>query len=138
MAGFRDEQGQMVPELALVIPVFAIALVMVVNVLCFVSECARFDRVCDEVARVMSDGRRDPSEANALLQAALGYPEGSRGPFKAQVQAQPEGVLGLHELRLSFSLEYRVFASSSGTGGLGTWRRTKTLVVVFCQPLTEL
>jgi len=132
------ESGQMVPELALVIPVFAVAVVLIINVLSFVSECARFDRMVDEVARIMATGQFDPGGADQLLQQALGYEGGSRGPFRAQVQTQTEGAAGLQNLRLTFTLDYRVFASYSGAGGLGTWKRSKTVVVPYCQPLSEL
>ena len=138
MGVLRNEAGQMVPELVLVIPAFAIAIVLIVNVLSFVSECARFDRVADEVARVAAANQRSPSEAGQLLQESLGYQNGKRGPFSSQAKAQVEGVPGLHDLRLAFTLSYRVFASSSGAGGLGTWKRSKTVVVPYCQPLSEL
>jgi len=128
----------MVPELALVIPAFAVAVVLIVNVLSFVSECARFDRVVDEVARVTAADQRSPSDAIQLLQEALGYQASGRGPFRAQVQAQVEGLPGLQNLRLTFTLDYRIFASASGAGGLGVWRRSKTVVVPYCQPLSEL
>ncbi|MCL2333137.1 MAG: hypothetical protein FWC54_06635 [Actinomycetia bacterium] len=138
MKSLRDEQGQMVPELALVIPVFALAVVLIVNVLSFVSECARFDRAVDEVARVAATGRQGQEDAAQLLREALDYQEGRHGPFQARVQSQLEGIPGLQDLRLSFTLDYRVFASSSGAGGLATWRRSKTVVVPYCQPLAEL
>ncbi|MCL2655259.1 MAG: hypothetical protein FWD65_06145 [Coriobacteriia bacterium] len=134
----KDDAGQMMPELALVIPAFALAVVLIVNILSFVSECARFDRVADEVARVAASDQRGPSESTQLLQEALGYQGGKRGPYQAQVQAQVEGLPGLQNLRLTFTLKYRVFASASGAGGLGAWRRTKTVVVAYCQPLLEL
>jgi len=135
MRNLRDESGQMVPELALVIPAFALALVLIVNVLSFVSECARFDRVADEVARIAATGDTRP---DLLLQEALGYQEGRHGPFRAQVQTQIEGAPGFQNLRLTFTLNYRVFASTSGAGGLGSWQRSKTVVVPCCQPLAEL
>ena len=134
----KDEAGQMVPELVLVIPAFALALVLIVNVLSFVSECARFDRMVGEVARIAAADQREGRSAAQLLQEALGYEGGSKGPFHAQVQASLEGISGLRHLRLTFTLNYRVFASAAGTGGLGTWKRTKTVVVPYCQPLTEL
>jgi len=138
MRKLLSETGQMVPELALVIPAFAVVVVLIVNVLSFVSECARFDRVADEVARVVAADQRSPSEATQLLKGSLGYQDKGHRPFSAQVQTQLEGVPGLQNLRLAFTLDYRVFASSSGSGGLGTWRRSKTVVVPYCQPLSEL
>ncbi len=138
MSRQKNEAGQMVPELALVIPVFALAVVMIVNVLSFVSECARFDRVTDEVARVVATGQEGVGSPSQLLQEALGYQAGRHGPFRAQVQTAVEGIPGLQNVRLTFSLDYRVFASSSGAGGLGTWRRSKTLIVPYCQPLADL
>jgi len=133
-----SQSGQMIPELALVIPAFALAVVLIVNVLSFVSECARFDRVADEVARIVAADQHGPDGAAQVLQDALGYEGGSHGPFRAQVQSHVEGIPGLQNVRLTFTLSYRVFASSAGGGGLGTWKRTKTVVVPYCQPLAEL
>jgi len=134
----NHEEGQMVPELALVIPVFALAVVLIVNVLSYVSECARFDRVTAEVARIAAADLQGGVDAASLLQEALGYQNERKGPFQAQVQTVIEGIPGLYSLRLTFTLSYRVFASAAGKGGLGVWKRTRTMIVPYCQPLTEL
>lgn len=76
----KDESGQMVVELAVLAPVMLALLVVVVDLMVFLGDCARFDRV----------------SAQAVLVAAAAPDGGSYSPAGAAgaVKAQIDGGMG--------------------------------------------
>jgi hypothetical protein len=133
-----DECGQMTTELMLVIPVFLLALVMVVNVGMFVAEAARFDRVVNEVARALVTSVADPAaRASVLLNEGLGYSGGVRGPFRAQVSVSAQDEPFFERRVLHFRLTYRLFATGAApsASGKGLFSRSKTLVIPWSHGL---
>jgi hypothetical protein len=148
----RDESGQMIPEVILVVPVFLVALVLVVNVGMFIAEAARFDRITNEVARAVITDPLDPAlRAEPLLQESLGYAQGgatggSRSPFQASVDVSSEHEPFFEKRVLTFHLRYRLFGTaaiagsgsaggSAGGSGSGLFTRSKTLVVFWSRGL---
>ena len=75
---WREEDGSLVAELAVFVPLLIVALMMGINGLMFVSECARFDRVAAETARFAVSDDRSPHE---VLNTALGYTQSQ--PYSA-------------------------------------------------------
>lgn len=47
----RSERGQMVVELAVCMPVMLVVMVLVVDMMVFLGDCARFDRISGEIVR---------------------------------------------------------------------------------------
>jgi hypothetical protein len=121
-----------VSELAVGIPAFFLALLIVVNVGMFLAETARFDRVCNEVARSLVTSQQDPAvRAGSLLNTCLGYTGGRKGPFYASVEVQPESEVFLERRLLNFRLRYRLF----GTADIAAFSRAKTLEIFWSRGL---
>ena len=132
----NDEKGQMTAELVIVIPSVLLMLVLVVNVGMFVAELARFDRITGEVARTLVNSSKDPAaSAHQVLQEALGYDAGSKGPYRVSVDVEKGGELFLQKRTLHFSLDYDIFASSIFAGSKistpAALKRSKTLVIYW-------
>ena len=82
MGVMRDESGQMSVELAVLMPVALALLVVVVDLMVFIGDCARFDRVSAEMVRInvaspSSDayGRDASSSIQQGISAAMGDPD---------------------------------------------------------------
>jgi hypothetical protein len=122
----------MLPELAAAIPVFFLTLIMVTNVGMFVAEAARFDRICNEVARALVTSPDDPAScAPTALDTGLGYRGGTRGPFRATVTTVAQNEAFFERRVLTFRLEYRLF----GKGTKAAFSRNKTLVIPWSRGL---
>lgn len=78
-----DERGQMAVELAVVIPIIMIVMVIVIDMMVFASECARFDQLAPQkvIALASSPGRDgyDASSRASAVQNALAADFGKRG-----------------------------------------------------------
>jgi len=139
MSLLKDESGQMVAELAIVIPAVMIALIVIVNVGMFLVEAARFDRVASEVARVMVNSPTDPALAAAgMLHRSMGYEGGSKGLFSVSVSVEKRNEILLQARTLNFTLDYKLFGRSILSGGganTGSLARKKTWVIYWCTGL---
>lgn len=69
------ESGQMAVEFAVVVPVVLIVMVIIIDTMVFMSECARFDQLAPQhiIARAVSPGRDGYGQdaRTAAIQAAL-------------------------------------------------------------------
>jgi hypothetical protein len=126
----RAESGQMIPEVVMVLPAFTLALVLLINVGMFVAEAARFDRVTNEVARALVTSPVDPvQKATSLLNDGLHYAGGTKGPFRASVQVTNESEPFFERRVLRFQLSFQLFAAHAAPSRIGTFTRTKTLII---------
>jgi len=108
----RCECGQMTAELVMLIPCVLLVLAIIVNVGMFFAEAARFDRSVNEVARALVTSSEDPvAIAGQVLDEAMGYDKGSKGPYRIQVHVESSGELFLQKRTLHFTFEYELFAT---------------------------
>ena len=130
-----DDRGQMTAELVIIIPAVLLVLVIVVNVGMFIAEAARFDRIVGEVARVLVNSPEDPAiAASQVLQDAMAYTSGEKGPYRVAVNVEKSGELFLQKRTLHFTLDYEPFARgilASSTTRASMLRRNKTLVIYW-------
>ena len=128
----RDERGQMIAELVIVIPALLLALVIIVNTGMFFAEAARFDRVSAELARGLVNSPTDPAiAAPAALQKMLGYSGGKKGPYTARVHVESTDEIFLQKRVLNFTLDYELFATNILPSSVRTISRSKTLVIYW-------
>ena len=93
----KDESGQMAVELAIILPVIIIAMVIIIDGVVFVSECARFDHIANNA--VLSGGvsmqgtQFNQDDATASVKKTL-QDSFSFSSEKVSVSANAEGLLG--------------------------------------------
>ena len=143
-----DEDGQQVVEFALALPAVILALLVVFNTLMFASECARFDRVANEVMRsaVTVPTPELQSQIKSRLDRGMGYPRSSRFSISVDPPSRviDTGGFFFDHLRLECHLNYepwpapRSFGFSEvGAGAnvnLGTMSHPKSLVIDHYMP----
>ena len=128
----RDDKGQMLAELVIVIPVLLLALAIVVNMGMFFAEAARFDRIAAEVARTMATYPTDPAGATeAVLYSSLDYPGGEKRPFLAKVKVQSSNEAFLSKRILYFTFEYEMIMLGFLPHKMRTISRSKTLTIYW-------
>jgi hypothetical protein len=93
-AALRDDSGQQMVEMALVTPVFLLALLVVVNAMLFMSECARFDRVAAEATRsaVNTPTGKIDGVLTRQLNTGMGYDV--KNPLGFRVSARHRDLYG--------------------------------------------
>lgn len=79
----RDETGQMAVEFAVVVPIIMVVMVIVIDMMVFASECARFDQLAPQrvIALASSPGRDSYSAESraSAIQDALNSDFGKQG-----------------------------------------------------------
>lgn len=121
----------MTVEFVIAIPVFMVGLIVMFNVLMFVSECARFDRVAGEIAR---SSVVNSATASADLSTSLGYKTGS--PFGARVRNSNAVPLTSHT-KVTCILTYQPWPFNGfAFGGIkvGEWQHAQSFVIDVFQP----
>ena len=127
----RDE-GQMSVEFVLAIPAFMVGLIVMFNVMTFVAECSRFDRVAGEIAR---SSVVNAATATTDLRASLDYPVGS--PFEAVALPPKTNIPLTSHIRVTCVLKYRPWPFNGyAFGGIrvGEWSHAQTFIVDEFQP----
>ncbi|MBS5450727.1 MAG: hypothetical protein KHY83_01445 [Coriobacteriia bacterium] len=100
-----DEEGQMVVELAVVTPVMIVVAIVVLNLLFFMEDCARFDRLVPDIvmALAVAPSGEDVQAGNQAhrVSEALAQAMGDMRGIEVRVEeqnawdaAQQEGTLG--------------------------------------------
>lgn len=98
LAGRFDEAGQMAVELAVALPVLLVAMVIVVDVLVFMGECAKFDHLAAQA--VLAQGASPAKGEYALddraqsIQEVLGGEFGGKG-MAVRVSSQSNAGFGI-------------------------------------------
>jgi len=136
MHSLSSDKGQMTAELVIVIPAILLALVVIVNLGMFSAETARFDRIVGEVSRSLVTSPEDPAvAASYVLQEAMGYSGGRKGPFTVKVNVEKDSDFLLKKRTLNFSLEYELFATgilaNTKAVNLRSLSRNKTFVIYW-------
>ena len=114
-----SEAGQMVVELAVLAPVMLALLVIVVDLMVFLGDCARFDRVCAQAVVV----------AAAAPDGGSYSPANAAGAVKAQVD---EGMGNPDRLTCTVSLA-RGASSGESNGAVAIASFSPTLFTCTCR-----
>ena len=91
MGMMRDERGQMSVELAVLMPVALALLVIVVDLMVFMGDCARFDRVSAQMVRInVASPSADAygRDASGAIQQGISAAMGGRDRLDIQVSYQ--------------------------------------------------
>ncbi len=91
--GVRDESGQMVVEMAVVLPALIVFGLVVYNLCSFVSLCARFDQVaCDQIVAIGTSPSGEQSRISAVEEVREGISEVMGDSERVTVEVNVEGV----------------------------------------------
>lgn len=103
-----DDSGQGLAELAIVIPLFALAIVLVGNLLLFAHGAAVFDRAVEQWSRANVANPKEPLPNSALpIWFVLGSNPNRRFQASCAVTASPPGPFDYRECR--FTLYFTPF-----------------------------
>lgn len=129
-AALNDEEGQMVVEMAVVMPVMIVMAIVVLNLMWFIEASARFDRVAPDAVLAMAvspEGGVDGSGGNrAVCQAIERAMDGMHGvevsveSYSAWELAEPDGIgfsFAPHLTRYVCTLTYHPWPSGFSVAG---------------------
>lgn len=112
----RCQRGQMVVELAMMVPVVIVVAIIIANLAYYASLCARFDRIAPDIALahgVSPTGEQDARGAVGEIESALAEAMGD-GSLDISVRTEPldlatDGVLSISPFRVRIvcSMGYR-------------------------------
>ncbi len=126
MTVFAEERGQMVAEMAVMVPVILVCALVAMNGAWFANLCARFDRVAMDAALahgVSPAGEQDATAAASQVKAAI---EGAMADPDLVIEVSAEhldlfsgGVFSISPSRVRFtcSMGYRPHPSSFSIAG---------------------
>lgn len=108
----RSEQGQVIAELTLVLPVFLIALFLSVSVFVFISESARAERVANEITRELYQlgGILSQEQCSEIARKTLNANKMYRYTATAVLYQSPSTHIP-RRVRIDFFLEYKPFSN---------------------------
>lgn len=130
----NNETGQAVAELALAIPLFALALLMVANVLIFINGATTFDRAVEQWSRANVANPQNPMLNSALsIWFVLGPNPSPR--FQATCAISGASVDSFDSRTYSFTMYYVPIGSDVlaklGLRSPPRWMRKKTVVAPY-------
>lgn len=130
LRGCRSQTGQATAELALVVPLFLVALLMTSNILLFASGAATFDRAVEQWSRANVSNPGSPFRDAALpLRFVLGADPGPQFQASCAISGDPKGPFDVRTYK--FTLYYTPIGadvlSSVGLTSLSRWTHRKTV-----------
>lgn len=108
----KDEQGQAIAEVTIVLPVFLVTLFLSCAFLFFIAEAARIERVANELVRELYQVEGSPSQAklNEIVDKSLARLQTTRYRYGLVVYKSPTTQIA-NRCRVELRLEYRPFSN---------------------------